>query len=77
MAQNIIGQVLGGQKKILDNVSSVGDVRRALGLGNQYRASVDGTPAEDGQFLRDGNYVSFSEAVKGALRVVAGFRVGC
>ena len=62
MAKNVISQVLGGQKKVLDDVFTVSDVRRNLGLGANYRASIDGTPAEDRDSVRDGNYVSFSEA---------------
>lgn len=73
MAKNVISQVLGGAKKVLDNVNTVSDIRRELGLGTQYRASIDGSPAQDGDSVRDGNYVSFSEAVKGA--VIAGMRV--
>lgn len=74
MAKNVISQVLGGSKKVLDDVYTVADVRRSLGLGNNYRASIDGSPAEDSASVRDGNYVSFSEAVKGA-RPVAGMRI--
>lgn len=73
MAKNVIAQALGGQKKVLDEVYTVADVRRNLGLGANFRASIDGTSAEDRDSVRDGNYVSFSEAVKGA--VVAGFRI--
>ncbi len=66
MAKNVITQVLGGQKRVLDNVERVSDIRTELGLGAQYKASIDGTPSDDSAYVRDGNYVSFSEAVKGA-----------
>lgn len=67
MAVNhVIGQVVGGQKRVFENVSTVADVRAQFGIGKNYRASVDGTPQEDSFQLRDGQYVSFSEAVKGA-----------
>ena len=36
MAKNVISQVLGGSKKVLDDVYTVADVRRSLGLGNNY-----------------------------------------
>lgn len=65
-AQNVIAQVVGGQKKILDDVSTVADVRRSLGLTASYKAAVNGEPAADSVTLRQGDYVSFSEAVKGA-----------
>lgn len=68
MAKNVVSQVLGGAKRVLDDVFTVRDVRGQLGLGANYRASVDGSPAEDGAAVRDGNYVSFSEAVKGAVK---------
>lgn len=75
MANHVIAQALGGQKKVLENVFTVADVRRNLGLSGTYKASIDGSPAEDRDSVRDGNYVSFSEAVKGAFRVVAGARI--
>jgi hypothetical protein len=75
MAKNVITQVLGGAKRVLDGVCTVNDCRKELGLGSQYRASIDGSPADDNARVVDGNYVSFSEAVKGASRIVAGMRI--
>ena len=66
MAKNIIAQVLGGEKKVLDDVSNVGDVKAALGVTG-YAASVNGTPSSDGTLLEDGDFVSLSQAVKGGL----------
>lgn len=66
MAANVIAQVVGGEKKVLDNVNTVGDVRAKLGLSASYRASVQGEPQNDDFIVRAGEYVSFSEAVKGA-----------
>lgn len=66
MANNVIVQVVGGDKKVFDNLSTVADARKALGLSASYRASVQGEPQDDEAQLRAGDYVSFSEAVKGA-----------
>lgn len=64
MAQNIVTQVLGGQKKVLDNVHTVGDVKAQLGATN-YVASINGETAKDSDTLQDGDFVSLSQAVKG------------
>lgn len=66
MAKNVIAQALGGSKQVYDDVYTVKDVRNKLGLGTQYKAMVDGRNAEDNTSVTDGNYVSFSEQVKGA-----------
>lgn len=75
MASNVIVQVLGGQKQVKDGINYVRDARSQLGLGTQYKASVNGSPKDDSASLCDGDYVSFSEAVKGAQRVVGGIRI--
>lgn len=64
MANNVIAQVLGGQKKVLDNVATVGDVKKQLGV-ESYSASVDGDAASNDQELEDGAFVTMSPAVKG------------
>lgn len=66
MAQNVIAQVLGGRKKVLDGVSTVSDVRREMSLGANYTASIDGEAARDADAVSEGQFVSFSESVKGA-----------
>jgi hypothetical protein len=67
MAKNIIGQVVGGTKKVIDLANTVGEVRNQLGVSSTYKAAVNGEPASnDSQTLRDQDYVSFSEAVKAA-----------
>lgn len=66
MATNLIAQVVGGQKKIIDNANTVAEVRAQLGLSAGYKGAVDGEPVEDSFQLQNGNYVSFAEAVKGA-----------
>ncbi len=66
MAQNIITQVLGGSKSVMDGVSTIADIRAKLSLGANYSASIDGEPASDSSEVVDGNYVSFAHQVKGA-----------
>lgn len=67
MANNIIGQVAGGIKTVLDNVESVQDVKQRLGATEGYTAAVNGNPADNDQVLEDGDMVTFSKAVKGGL----------
>jgi sulfur carrier protein ThiS len=66
MANNVVVQVLGGSKKVLDNVHSVADVKSQVGA-QAYAASINGDPATDGSQLSDGDFVSLSQAVKGGL----------
>lgn len=66
MAQNVVAQVSGGSKKVLDGVETVGDVKSQMNaLG--YTASVNGDPAQSSDTLQDGDFVSLSQAVKGGL----------
>ncbi len=64
MANNIITQILGGSKQVLDNVNTVGDVKTKLNV-QAYTASVNGSPVTDNQELEEGDFVSLSQAVKG------------
>jgi sulfur carrier protein ThiS len=66
MANNVIAQVLGGDKKVLDSVETVADVKEKLSAQN-YTASVNGDPASNDYELSDGDFVSLSQAVKGGL----------
>lgn len=66
MATNVIAQVVGGQKRVIDSAANVGEIREQLGLTGNYKAQVNGDNAEDSAILRTGDFVSFSEAVKGA-----------
>ena len=65
MANNVIGQVSGGSKKVLDNVSTVSDVKRELGATEGYTAMVNGSPAQDNDGLYEGDVVTLAKAVKG------------
>jgi hypothetical protein len=65
MANNVIAQALGGEKKVLDSVSTVQDVSTRLGLSGGYTASVNGSSADFAASLDDGDIVTFAKAVKG------------
>lgn len=64
-AKNVITQVLGGDKKVLDEADSVGSARDMISLSSDYTATVNGQPASDSDVLRDGDFVAFSRKVKG------------
>lgn len=66
MVNNVIAQALGGQRQILDGVRTVADCRAKLGLSAQYKGSIGGRAAADTDVVKEGDYVSFAEAVKGA-----------
>ena len=63
---DVIAQVVGGAKRVIEGASTVSDVRRQMGLANNFKAAVNGEPRDDGFQVRGGDYVSFQEAVKGA-----------
>jgi hypothetical protein len=62
----IIAQVLGGDRKILDDVTTVGQVKEKMGVPT-YTATVNGQPADNSTVLAEGNIVTLSQAVKGGL----------
>lgn len=66
MARNVVAQVLGGEKKVLDDVSTVAEVTSKLGVSG-YTATVNGSQATPDEELQDGDFVSLSQAVKGGL----------
>lgn len=66
MASNVVAQVLGGEKKVLDNVGTVSDVKAKLNA-QSYTATVNGDSANDDQELENGDFVSLAQAVKGGL----------
>lgn len=67
MANNVIAQVLGGEKKILDGVATVQEVTSRLNVTG-YTATVNGAQETAGYQLSDGDFVSLSQAVKGGQR---------
>ncbi len=64
MASNVIVQVLGGSKKVIDNVNSIADIKAQLGVSG-YTAQINMEPASDNEQVSDGDFVSLSQAVKG------------
>lgn len=65
MAKNIIAQVAGGSKQVLDDVDTVGELRSKLSLGTGYTAAVNGDSQSDDYNLDDGDFVTFAKATKG------------
>ena len=66
MAQKVTIQVLGGQPKTVDGVSTVSEAARILGITDQTRqVMVNGQVASYGDYLEDYSFVSFSDAKKG------------
>jgi len=61
----VIVKVTGGSA-VPHDASSVSELKSKLNLQG-YTASVDGEPANDGDELEDGNYVTFSQAIKGGV----------
>lgn len=67
MASNIIAQVSGGSKQVIDGVNTVAEVKTKLGATVGYTAAINGDPAEDNEALSDGDFVTLAKAVKGGL----------
>ncbi len=63
MANNVVAQVVGGDKKVLDNVSTLSEVKSKLGYPT-YTGSINGEPAADHDDLDDGDFVSLSQPIK-------------
>lgn len=66
MANNIMAQVTGGAVQTLNNVETVADVKRKLGVSQEYTALVNGNPKEGSYSLKDYEQVILSPNVKGA-----------
>lgn len=64
MANNVTAVVTGGQPKVVE-ACTVADAKSKLGLSGSYTATVNGSPASETQDLRDFDFVSFAESVKG------------
>lgn len=64
-ASNVIAQQLGGAKTVCDDVETVGDCRKKLGLEKDYAATVNGDAASDDDIVEDNDFVAFSRKVKG------------
>lgn len=64
MANYVIAQVNGGDRKVLDSVETVGDVRSAMGAAG-YTATLNGRPTSDSESVRENDKVIFAQAAKG------------
>lgn len=64
MANNIKAQAAGGSIQNLDGMTTVGDVKKRLGL-TAYTAVVNGDPKPDSYVLSDYEFVALSENIKG------------
>lgn len=67
MANNIIAQVAGGSKQVLDGCSTVQEAANQLGAASGYTAAINGDPADFSGRLSDGDVVTFAKAVKGGM----------
>lgn len=65
MASNIMAQVAGGTKQVVENVQTVRDVAQKMGIESGYTATVNGDTAEMSEELSEGDFVSFAKSVKG------------
>lgn len=68
MAQ-VQAQVIGGSI-VQRTASTVGELKQQMGVPN-HQGSVNGRPVDDSYSLRDYEFVSFSEKVKGADETAA------
>jgi hypothetical protein len=64
MANNVTAQALGAQPKVLNDVSTVGDIISQLELDNP-SVKVNGQTKESDYTLSDFDFVSFGAKVKG------------
>ena len=66
MADSVTAQVVGGETRVLEDMDTVKEVRKALGLNkDEYAATVKGEPADEGDELEDFDFVSFAPKVRG------------
>ena len=61
---SVISCILGGTPTRKD-VQTVGELREAMGLGSDYKATADGEPVDDSYELSDEEFVAFAPGVKG------------
>lgn len=63
----ITAKVTGGKLVELEDVRTVREARKALNLGPEYTATVNGEPEDDGYEVEDFQFVAFAPAVKGGV----------
>lgn len=68
MVNNVIAQATGGERKIVDGVATVADVKAKLNLSSNYIGSINGTPSDDSDDVAAGDFVTFAEKVKGQAK---------
>ena len=67
MSNNVIAQVSGGDKQVVDGAKTVKELKAKMGLtGKKYQATANGDPVGDDYSLEAGDHVIFTEDVKGA-----------
>jgi hypothetical protein len=64
MAKNVTVQVLGGQKKVFDEIGTLADIVKAFELSNP-SIKINGKDANIEDDLADYSFVSLGEKVKG------------
>lgn len=69
MSKNVIAQISGGNKQVIDDVDTVRDVKRKLGAETGYTAAINGDPAEDTEEVNEGDFVTLAKAVKGGRKI--------
>lgn len=66
MANNVVAQVIGGSKQVLDGVETVADVKAKLDA-KYHVAQINGMPANDDAKVKDSDFLSLAKAAKGGL----------
>lgn len=64
MANRVTVQVVGGQQKTVDNVSTISQLKEMFNVPN-HTATINGEPATSSSALGDYNFVHLAPAVKG------------
>jgi hypothetical protein len=65
MAKNVIAQISGGSKKVLDDVNTVADVKATFVGAGLYTVLLNGNPADDSTPVRDSDHLVLANATKG------------
>jgi hypothetical protein len=68
MANNVIFQVVGGKKIVMDNVETVADVKAQAKLEGSFVYKVNNVPADDFVQVREKDVVTAGQGVKGGAK---------
>ncbi len=63
-------QVLGGEAKVVEGVSTVAEAMAKAGISGKYTASINGDAATLDSDVEDFEFITLSESVKGAAKKV-------